>query len=151
MRQIGPLFGVSKSDADRDIDHIAPYLALAPPAARHPVGTVLIVDATTCPTNDATNADSQCPEQERKSSDPFHAAHAETEVVVGEKQSEGGDRCDSQQAGAPPQGGRYGFCQGEPRHGETDVACCHDEEGAQDMLVLIDVRRCQSGQHESHA
>nr|WP_030226502.1 hypothetical protein [Streptomyces lavendulae] len=101
--------------------------------------------------DEASNADSQHPEQEGKSGDPFHPSHAETEVVVGEEQSEGGDRCGSQQAGAPPQRRRYVFCQADPRQNETDVARCHDEEGTQDMLVLVDVRGSQTGQYESHA
>jgi len=101
--------------------------------------------------DEATNADSQRPEQERKSGDPFHASHPETEVVVGKKQPEGRDRCDSEQAGAPPQGGRNSFCQADPRYDEADIARCHDEEGTQEMLVLIDVRRSQPSQHKTHA
>ncbi|GAA1237679.1 hypothetical protein GCM10009578_093300 [Streptomyces rhizosphaericus] len=54
MRQLGPLFGVSKSTADRVIDDIAPLLALAPVRRRHPAGTVLIVDGTLVPTHDRT-------------------------------------------------------------------------------------------------
>ncbi|MFJ8391008.1 transposase [Streptomyces sp. NPDC094438] len=56
MRQLGPLFGVSKSTADRVIDDIAPLLALAPLRRRHPAGTVLIVDGTLVPTHDRTIA-----------------------------------------------------------------------------------------------
>lgn len=56
MRQLGPLFGVSKSAADRVIDHIAPLLALAPVRGRHPEGTVLIVDGTLVPTRDRSIA-----------------------------------------------------------------------------------------------
>ncbi|CAL9669244.1 IS5 family transposase IS1373 [Streptomyces sp. enrichment culture] len=52
MRQLGPLFGISKSAADRVIDHIAPLLALTPVRRRHPAGTVLIVDGTLVPTRD---------------------------------------------------------------------------------------------------
>ena len=55
MRQIGPLFGVSKSAADRVIDHIG-LLALAPVRRRHPQGTVLIVDGTLVPTRDRSVA-----------------------------------------------------------------------------------------------
>ncbi|GLV85396.1 hypothetical protein Slala03_50850 [Streptomyces lavendulae subsp. lavendulae] len=101
--------------------------------------------------DEPSNADSQHPEQEGESGDPFHPSHAETEVAVGEEQSEGGDRRGSQQAGAPPQKGRYVFRQADPRQHETDVARCHDEEGAQDMLVLVDVRGSQTGQDESHS
>ncbi|GAA4792422.1 hypothetical protein GCM10023329_50460 [Streptomyces sanyensis] len=51
MRQLAPLFGVSKSAADRIIDHLGPMLALQPrkPFARD---TVLIVDGTLVPTRD---------------------------------------------------------------------------------------------------
>ncbi|MEU5191585.1 transposase [Streptomyces klenkii] len=52
MRQLGPLFGISESATDRVIDHIAPFLALAPVRGRHPAGTVLIVDGTLVPTRD---------------------------------------------------------------------------------------------------
>ncbi|MFE2186417.1 transposase [Streptomyces sp. NPDC059455] len=52
MRQLGPLFGISKSAADRVIDHIAPLLALAPVRHRHPADTLLIVDGTLVPTRD---------------------------------------------------------------------------------------------------
>ncbi|CAL9662802.1 hypothetical protein SUDANB126_07086 [Streptomyces sp. enrichment culture] len=37
MRQLGPLFGISKPAADRGIDHIAPLPALAPVRRRHPL------------------------------------------------------------------------------------------------------------------
>lgn len=58
MRQLGPLFGISKSAADRVIDHIATFLALAPVRRRHPAGTVLIVDGTLGPTRDRNIASS---------------------------------------------------------------------------------------------
>ncbi|MEU8034311.1 transposase [Streptomyces sp. NPDC049099] len=51
MRQLALLFGVSKSAADRIIDHIGPLLAL-PPRRRFARGTVLIVDGTLVPTRD---------------------------------------------------------------------------------------------------
>ncbi|RSS60598.1 transposase family protein, partial [Streptomyces sp. WAC06614] len=47
LRRIGPLFGVSKSAADRVIDRTAPFLALAPADRRHPLGTVLIAEGAT--------------------------------------------------------------------------------------------------------
>lgn len=52
MRQLGPLFGASKSAADRVIHHITPLHALAPLQRRHPADTVLIVDGTLTPTRD---------------------------------------------------------------------------------------------------
>ncbi|MGW3463440.1 transposase [Streptomyces olivaceoviridis] len=51
MRQLAPLFGVSKSAADRIIDHLAPMLALRP-RKRFRKDTVLIVDGTLVPTRD---------------------------------------------------------------------------------------------------
>ncbi|MFD9259794.1 transposase [Streptomyces sp. NPDC059538] len=55
MRQIAPLFGVSKSAADRIIDHLGPMLALQP-RKRFAKGAVLIVDGTLVPTRDHTSA-----------------------------------------------------------------------------------------------
>ncbi|AVZ76085.1 IS5/IS1182 family transposase [Streptomyces lunaelactis] len=55
MRQIAPLFGVSKSAADRIIDHLGPMLALQP-RKRFAKDTVLIVDGTLVPARDHTTA-----------------------------------------------------------------------------------------------
>jgi hypothetical protein len=49
MRQLAPLFGVSKSAADRIIDHLGPMLALQP-RKRFAKDAVLIVDGTLIPT-----------------------------------------------------------------------------------------------------
>lgn len=49
LRQLAPLFGVSKSAADRIIDHTAPLLALQQ-RQRFRKDTVLIVDGTLVPT-----------------------------------------------------------------------------------------------------
>lgn len=51
LRQLGPLFGVSKSAADRILDHLGPTLALQP-LKRFRKDTVLIVDGTLVPTCD---------------------------------------------------------------------------------------------------
>lgn len=51
MRQLPPLFGISKSAADRIIDHLGPLLALRP-RRRFGRDTVLIVDGTLVPTRD---------------------------------------------------------------------------------------------------
>ncbi|MCX4546452.1 transposase [Streptomyces sp. NBC_01565] len=56
MRQLAPLFGVSKSAADRIIDHLGPMLALQP-RKRFAKGTVLIVDGTLVPTRDHSVAE----------------------------------------------------------------------------------------------
>ncbi|WCD91081.1 hypothetical protein KPP03845_200042 (plasmid) [Streptomyces xanthophaeus] len=56
MRQLAPLFGVSKSAADRIIDHLGPMLALRR-RQRFANDTVLIVDGTLVPTRDHTVAE----------------------------------------------------------------------------------------------
>ncbi|MGW8765160.1 helix-turn-helix domain-containing protein [Streptomyces sp. NPDC055815] len=53
MRQLAPLFGVSKPAADRIIDHLGPTLALQP-RKRFAKDTVLIVDGTLVPTRATT-------------------------------------------------------------------------------------------------
>ncbi len=55
MRQLAPLFGVSKLAADRIINHLGPMLALQP-RKRFAKDTVLIVDGTLVPTRDHTIA-----------------------------------------------------------------------------------------------
>ncbi|MET9465943.1 transposase [Streptomyces sp. NPDC006544] len=55
MRQLAPLFGVSKSAAARIIDHLGPMLALQP-RKRFAKDTILIVDGTLVPTRDHTIA-----------------------------------------------------------------------------------------------
>lgn len=56
LRQLAPLFGISKSAADRIINHLGPSLALLP-RKRFPKDTVLIVDGTLVPTRDHTFAE----------------------------------------------------------------------------------------------
>jgi hypothetical protein len=56
MRQLAPLFGVSKSAADRIIDHLGPLLALQP-RKRFAKDTVLIVDGTLVPIRDRSIAE----------------------------------------------------------------------------------------------
>jgi hypothetical protein len=56
LRQVAPLFGISKSAAGRVVDHLAPLLVLAPMRKPHGPGTVLIVDGTLVPTHDRTVA-----------------------------------------------------------------------------------------------
>ncbi|MFF3982224.1 transposase [Streptomyces sp. NPDC001828] len=79
MRQIAPLFGISKSAADRIIDHLGPLLALQP-RKRFRKDTVLIVDGTLVPTRDHTVA-------ERSKNYRYSTAHqvvidADTRLVV---------------------------------------------------------------------
>ncbi|MGW6681178.1 transposase [[Kitasatospora] papulosa] len=56
LRQLAPLFGISKSAADRVIRHLGPLLALRP-RKRFRKDTVLIVDGTLVPTRDHTIAE----------------------------------------------------------------------------------------------
>ncbi len=55
LRQLAPLFRVSKSAADRIVTHLGPALALQP-RRRFRKETVLIVDGTLVPTRDRTVA-----------------------------------------------------------------------------------------------
>ncbi|MDN5385771.1 transposase family protein, partial [Streptomyces sp. LB8] len=55
LRQLALLFGISKSAADRVIDHLGPCLALQQ-RRRYRKQTVLIVDGTLVPTRDHTVA-----------------------------------------------------------------------------------------------
>lgn len=56
LRQLAPLFGVSKSAADRIIGHLGPSLALQQ-RKRFSKDAVLIVDGTLVPTRDHTIAE----------------------------------------------------------------------------------------------
>ncbi|WP_370416813.1 transposase [Streptomyces fradiae] len=56
MRQLAPLFGISKSAADRIIDHLGPMFSLQP-RKRFAKDTVLIVDGTLVPTRDHSIAE----------------------------------------------------------------------------------------------
>ncbi|MFF4181006.1 transposase [Streptomyces sp. NPDC001750] len=56
LRQLAPLFGVSKSAADRIVDHLGPSLALHP-RQRFRKYTVLTVDGTLVPTRDHSVAE----------------------------------------------------------------------------------------------
>lgn len=55
LRQVGPLFGVSKSAADRIVDRFGPVLALQSRRRFRKI-TVFIVDGTLVPTRDRTVA-----------------------------------------------------------------------------------------------
>lgn len=55
LRQVAPLFGVSKSAADRVLDHLEPLLVISP-ARRPRKDTVYIVDGTLVPTRDRSIA-----------------------------------------------------------------------------------------------
>lgn len=79
MRQLAPLFGISKSAADRIIDHLGPALALRP-RTRLAKGTVLIVDGTLVPTRDHTIAERS--KNYRYSTNHQAVVDADTRLVV---------------------------------------------------------------------
>ncbi|BBC35089.1 hypothetical protein SGFS_063830 [Streptomyces graminofaciens] len=79
MRQLAPLFGVSKSAADRIIDHLGPMLALQP-RKRFAKDTVLIVDGTLVPTRDHTVAEQS--KNDRYSTNHQVVIDAGTRLVV---------------------------------------------------------------------
>ena len=79
LRQLGPLFGVSKSAADRIVAHLGPALALQP-RRRFRKETVLIVDGTLVPTRDRTVAASS--KNYRYSTNHQVVIDADTRLVV---------------------------------------------------------------------
>ncbi|MEU8682120.1 transposase [Streptomyces sp. NPDC048611] len=79
IRQLALLFGVSKSAADRVIDHLGPTLALQP-RKRFRTDTVLIVDGTLVPTRDHTVAEQS--KNYRYSTNHQVVIDADTRLVV---------------------------------------------------------------------
>ncbi|MET4642396.1 hypothetical protein ABID95_002123 [Streptomyces atratus] len=79
MRQLAPLFGISKSAADRIINHLGPALALRP-RRRFSKDTVLIVDGTLVPTRDHNIAEQS--KNYRYSTNHQVVIDAETRLVV---------------------------------------------------------------------
>ncbi|MER6259055.1 transposase [Streptomyces sp900105245] len=79
LRQLAPLFGVSKSAADRIIAHLGPWLALQP-RKRFRKDTVLIVDGTLVPTRDHTIAEQS--KNYRYSTNHQVVIDADTRLVV---------------------------------------------------------------------
>ncbi|CAM5416721.1 hypothetical protein GCM10010329_86680 [Streptomyces spiroverticillatus] len=79
LRQLAPLFGVSKSAADRIIDHLGPQLALQP-RRRFRKDAVLIVDGTLVPTRDHTVAEQS--KNYRYSTNHQVVIDADTQLVV---------------------------------------------------------------------
>ncbi|AJF70401.1 transposase (plasmid) [Streptomyces vietnamensis] len=79
MRQFAPLFGISKSAADRIIDHLGPMLALQS-RKRFAKDAVLIVDGTLVPTRDHTIA--QRSKNYRYSTNHQVVIDADTRLVV---------------------------------------------------------------------
>ncbi len=79
LRQLAPLFGVSKSAADRIIAHLGPLLALRP-RTRLRKDTVLIVDGALVPTRDHTVAEQS--KNYRYSTNHQVVIDADTHLVV---------------------------------------------------------------------
>ncbi|GAA1403785.1 hypothetical protein GCM10009639_49130 [Kitasatospora putterlickiae] len=82
LRQLAPLFGVSKSAADRIIDHVGPLLALKP-RRRFRKDTVLIVDGTLVPTRDHTIAEPSKNYRYSTNHQVVIDAHSRRVVIVG--------------------------------------------------------------------
>lgn len=79
LRQLAPLFGVSKSAADRIIDHLGPLLTLQQ-RKRFRKDTVLIVDGTLVPTRDHSIAEQS--KNYRYSTNHQVVIDADTRLVV---------------------------------------------------------------------
>ncbi|MDQ0913091.1 hypothetical protein QFZ22_009076 [Streptomyces canus] len=79
MRQLAPLFGISKSAVDRIIDHLGPLLALQP-RRRFAEDAVLIVDGTLVPTRDHAVAEQS--KNYRYSTNHQVVIDADTRLVV---------------------------------------------------------------------
>ncbi|AUA09728.1 transposase [Streptomyces sp. SID8382] len=91
LRQLAPLFGVSKSAADRIIDHLGPILALQP-RHRFRKDTVLIVDGTLVPTRDHRIAEQS--KNYRYSTNHQVVFDADTRLIVAIGRSVSGNRND---------------------------------------------------------
>ncbi len=115
MRQLAPLFGVSKSAADRIIDHLGPVLAL-PPRKRFAEDAVLIVDGTLVPTRDHTIAERS--KNYRYSTNHQVVIDADTRLVVVVGQPLAGNRneCKAwEESGAKAAVGKTPHAQPRPR------------------------------------
>ncbi|MFE7268229.1 transposase [Streptomyces sp. NPDC057592] len=80
VRQLGPLFGVSRAAAHRIVDRHSPLLALDLPRARPRADEVVIVDGTLVPTRDRTVAASS--KNYRFSTNLQVLVHADTRLVI---------------------------------------------------------------------
>jgi hypothetical protein len=91
LRQLAPLFGISKSAADRIIDRLGPSLAFQP-RRRFRRDTVLIVDGTLVPTRDHQVAEQS--KNYRYSTNHQVVIDADTRLVVAVGQPLPGNRND---------------------------------------------------------
>jgi hypothetical protein len=92
LRQLAPLFGVSKSAADRIVDHTTPLLALQQ-RRRFRKDTVLIVDGTLVPTRDHDVAEQS--KNYRYSTNHQVVIDADTRLIVAVGRPVPGNRHDS--------------------------------------------------------
>ncbi|WP_438493979.1 transposase [Streptomyces asiaticus] len=92
LRQLAPLFGVSKSAADQVIDHLGPLLALWP-RQRFAKDAVLIVDGTLVPTRDHKMAEQS--KNYRYSTNHQVVIDADSRLVVAVGRPRPGNRHDS--------------------------------------------------------
>jgi hypothetical protein len=91
MRQIGPLFGVSRAAAHRVIDAVGPLLALAP-VCRRWFDSVVIVDGTLVPARDHRLATPS--KNYRYSTNVQIAIDADTRLVIATGDPQPGNRND---------------------------------------------------------
>ncbi|GHI10186.1 hypothetical protein Scel_85070 [Streptomyces cellostaticus] len=91
LRQLAPLFGVSKSAADRIIGHLGPSLALQP-LKRFRMDAVLIVDGSLVPTRDHMVAEQS--KNYRYSTNQQVVMDADTRLVVAVGRPVAGNRND---------------------------------------------------------
>jgi hypothetical protein len=96
LRQLAPLFGISKSAADRIVGHVGPALALQP-RRRFRKDPVLIVDGTLVPTRDRTVAASS--KNYRYSTNHQVVIDAATRLVVAVDKPLPGNRNDCRAGG----------------------------------------------------
>jgi len=92
-RQVGLLFGISKSAAGRIVDHLAPHLVLSPVGRRRRgPDQVLIVDGTLVPTHDRSVAASS--KNYRYSTNLQIVINADTRLAVAVGEPQPGNRND---------------------------------------------------------
>ncbi|MFI1769772.1 transposase [Streptomyces sp. NPDC020800] len=133
LRQLAPLFGVSKSAADRVIDHLGPSLALQQ-RRRFRRDAVLIVDGTLVPTRDHAIAEQS--KNYRYSTNDQVASDADSQLVVAVGQPLPGNRNDCKAwelSGAKVAVGRATVI-ADGRHRGTGLLIPHRREPGQTEL-----------------
>ncbi|MGR6999021.1 transposase [Yinghuangia aomiensis] len=133
LRQLAPLFGISKSAADRVVDHLGPLLALQP-RKRFRKDTVLIVDGTLVPTRDHTIAEKS--KNYRYSTNHQVVIDADTRLVVVVGRPVTGNRNDCKAWGLSGAEEAVGTARvvGDGGYRGTGVLVPHRRERGQDEL-----------------